>query len=454
MTDIEKAAEEFKTDRFVSISECARKYNVDRKKLSKYLKENNLYYNKQKQNLSDAVEEILKTPDKERRINKCALKYHVTYKKLADSLHDIGISTENRFEKEKKEQAQKAIKYYQLHSEESMKHCAELFDVSSETLWCEMRKQNIPIHEKYSSTPETKKRIQEAVEEYKKSKTITISECARKHSIERHRLSCALSKLNIKTNEEVIAKDQKGNSFIMKTKKAGKRAIENVSLNENFFEVIDTEEKAYWLGFLLADGSIRKDGNSINIGLSIRDYDHLHRFKRSLNLNAEIKEYKSHVKALDKYYPSCRLSFTSEKIKNDLAKCNVLPQKSGCEKAFKDLPPELFRHYLRGFFDGDGSICEYDREEQSRCQNSRWLMEIVSSQELMQYFFDELTKRGFKIHSPQKCSNSFIYCIRTSNSLEIINIMKFIYSGASIYLPRKYEKASKICRLYSTSIEE
>lgn len=454
MDFFKEAAEDFKNDKYISISRCSQKYHIDRKTFTKYLKENNIYYDKRKANLNEAIQEILSTPESKRRIDHCAKKHHVNYKKLADALHEIGVSTENQIEKEAKEKTQKAIEYYKSHQNDSMAFCAELFNISRVTLSCALQKQNVPFHEKYSSTPQTEEKIMNAVEEYKKSKTITITECAEKYSIERHRLRDALKKLGIKTHEDVIAKDRNGNNFVMKTKNAGKRICMRVSLDENFFEKIDTEEKAYWLGFLLADGSVSKNSNRISIGLAIRDYDHLHRFKKSLNLTANIAECFSRVKALDNYYPTCSIRFSSEKMKNDLAKCNVTPLKSGHEKAFENLPKDLFRHYLRGFFDGDGSIGEYDRGKNSRCQNKRWFVSLVSSFELMQYFSDELNKRNISISKPQKCSNSFVYEIRTSNSLEIIKLMKFIYRGANIYLPRKYERASKICRLYSTSIEE
>lgn len=103
MDFFKEAAEDFKNDKYISISRCSQKYHIDRKTFTKYLKENNIYYDKRKANLNEAIQEILSTPESKRRIDHCAKKHHVNYKKLADALHEIGVSTENQIEKEAKE---------------------------------------------------------------------------------------------------------------------------------------------------------------------------------------------------------------------------------------------------------------------------------------------------------------------------------------------------------------
>lgn len=61
--------------------------------------------------------------------------------------------------------------------------------------------------------------------------------------------------------------------------------------NDNIFSLIDTEEKAYWLGFLYADGYIRKgENNHISIVLQQRDINHLVKFKKFLNSPAKVSD--------------------------------------------------------------------------------------------------------------------------------------------------------------------
>ena len=59
-------------------------------------------------------------------------------------------------------------------------------------------------------------------------------------------------------------------------------------IDETIFDNIDTEEKAYWLGFLYADGNISTIGNRLEMNLSIKDLDHMFKFKRFLKLEAVI----------------------------------------------------------------------------------------------------------------------------------------------------------------------
>ena len=88
------------------------------------------------------------------------------------------------------------------------------------------------------------------------------------------------------------------------------------SLNENYFESIDTEHKAYWLGFMLADGCVNKSRDRIELSLKEEDYDHLVKFKNDLNSGHKIGKK---IKTInDKVYISYRLGFNSKKMKKDL----------------------------------------------------------------------------------------------------------------------------------------
>jgi len=62
-------------------------------------------------------------------------------------------------------------------------------------------------------------------------------------------------------------------------------------MDENFFENIDTKEKAYWLGFLYADGYVSQSNNRLTLDLSKKDYQQLEKFCNAVGANVEkIKE--------------------------------------------------------------------------------------------------------------------------------------------------------------------
>ena len=119
--------------------------------------------------------------------------------------------------------------------------------------------------------------------------------------------------------------------------------------NIDFFEKIDSQEKAYWLGFLYADGAIGSTNNGIEVSLKSSDYDHLLKLKESLGFK-EKNIYKDEIR--------CRLTFTNKKTKEDLIKLGCFPKKSLSLKfPSKDqVPDEYLYDFIRGYVDGDGSV--------------------------------------------------------------------------------------------------
>lgn len=126
------------------------------------------------------------------------------------------------------------------------------------------------------------------------------------------------------------------------------------SNQENYFEIIDTPTKAYWLGFIYADGGI--SGNALRFSLSIKDENRLKQFMIDLNINLDIKYYTRKLKYKNEIreYKCCDLYFNSPKIIQDLKKLGC-----GNSKTFRIRLPTLdsellYDAFLLGFYDGDG----------------------------------------------------------------------------------------------------
>lgn len=139
--------------------------------------------------------------------------------------------------------------------------------------------------------------------------------------------------------------------------------IRTKKVNDNFFEIIDTEEKAYILGFLYADGYIVKVGNSykIKISLSKKDKVFLEKISREL-CDYPVKDYITKTKiARSGTIENSEVTFRSEKMFNDLYKKGLTNRKSLILKfPTNDQVPEfLLCHFIRGYFDGDGSVSVY-----------------------------------------------------------------------------------------------
>ncbi len=133
-------------------------------------------------------------------------------------------------------------------------------------------------------------------------------------------------------------------------------------LDEKFFETINTKKKAYWLGFLLADGTIcNRTGyttpKSLNLSLQWSDHDHVVKFRRAIEYGGSIR----HTKYYDKRYSKTRhradLFISSQKICKDLINLGWIKfKKIGDIQILNDVPNHLQVHLVRGLIDGDGCI--------------------------------------------------------------------------------------------------
>lgn len=140
------------------------------------------------------------------------------------------------------------------------------------------------------------------------------------------------------------------------------------NLNVNFFNKIDSEEKSYWLGFLLADGNIQycgryKKGRMLRLALQERDKNHLVKYLKSIG--------SSHKLVPNKKLKSIWAKFTS------IIMCKDLEQKgwhgfkrNGDTKILEIIPKTLRIHLVRGLIDGDGWICKQKRQN----GNNRWIL--------------------------------------------------------------------------------
>lgn len=128
------------------------------------------------------------------------------------------------------------------------------------------------------------------------------------------------------------------------------------TLNESFFEEIDTESRAYFLGLLAADGNLSSAQNSVRIGLNEKDKDILECFRKELNYTKPlyyIKKVKEEGWNRSNQY---QLEVSSSIFRKSLEKWGLTPNKSLTLEFPNNFPQRFLGHYLRGYFDGDGCI--------------------------------------------------------------------------------------------------
>ena len=218
------------------------------------------------------------------------------------------------------------------------------------------------------------------------------------------------------------------NRYIQKHGLRPKRKVADVfELNHNYFEVIDNQDKAYWLGFIMADGNVyeRKDGNyDINIQLAIKDKPILEKFVQSLDSNIPVIEKIN--RRYDKEHLSCYVKFKSNKMAKDLAKNGINPKKTEKEIIPNTVPKELVWHFVRGYFDGDGSS--------SQSRFSICCSHFLKEQIIELFKSIDIPRSAIKIAFPGN-----VITLTVNRKKEVEKIAKHLYQNANIYLERKRE---------------
>ena len=198
-------------------------------------------------------------------------------------------------------------------------------------------------------------------------------------------------------------------------------------LNENKFQTIETEEDAYWLGFITADGYINEERGFLNVKLQLQDENHLNKLKNFLESDSPIKDDKGGSGQLIK-----SITFNSRKLINNLVNLNVRQNKSGCEIPQYNLKDNLYSAYFRGLIDGDGCLTFGENNYQ---------IDLVGSIELVQFFRDFVNENIVSLNYDYIYQHGTIYRFTSRDQKIVKACFKFLYENANIYLDRKYKKA-------------
>lgn len=204
-------------------------------------------------------------------------------------------------------------------------------------------------------------------------------------------------------------------------------AYKSRKVDENFFEVIDTEQKAYILGFVYADGYISK--NYFGIKVSLKDVELLEKIKSELKSEHKIGIYiNNNGYSKGNEYASFILS--NKKIVKDLLELGVKYNKSKILKFpdFNQVPENLIRHFIRGYFDGDGSICG-----NGKCS----VVSFVGTKDFLEGVLKNLKTFINTRSNIYKYKEKDIYEIKVGGRNQVKSIYKYLYEDASIFLGRK-----------------
>lgn len=202
-------------------------------------------------------------------------------------------------------------------------------------------------------------------------------------------------------------------------------------INDSFFESIDTQEKAYFLGLMASDGCVT-EGNRVIISLQERDSYILDLMKQRLEYEGVIYFIKART---ENHQNIRRLQFRNKKISEDLNKLGIFPRKS-LKLQFPNLPEQFHNDFIRGYFDGDGCM---------RISKGVLNYKFVGTYEFLKVLQDILIKncnvKETKLYQAKKNKNTWE--LSYGGDRQCIRIYGFMYKNATVFLERKRDKVRK-----------
>ena len=194
-----------------------------------------------------------------------------------------------------------------------------------------------------------------------------------------------------------------------------------IYVNNNYFSE-QNNRMAYIMGFFAADGNVSKNGNRIQSQLSLKDKGHLEMIQSEIG-GCEVYEYESNG------YKSCGWHCCSSQIKKDLAIYGIIPHKTGTLSIPKVLDKQYWKDFIRGYFDGDGTICK---------DGTGFRVTITSAnKEILEDINSYFEENGIKPSNLYKDHNNICIRFRSQASIDIYNLL---YYNDCLCLKRKKEK--------------
>lgn len=232
---------------------------------------------------------------------------------------------------------------------------------------------------------------------------------------------------------------------IVKKRRVMPNSLSNINrkhtLNINYFQNIDSEQKAYWLGLLWADGSMSKTTprcsgkNRLTLTQNETNKYHLEQLRYDINSSKPLRQTKSS-------YSSSKL-FTLEincrKLCSDLEYLGFTIKDE--RKSIPNIPKHLIHHFIRGYFDGDGCLSIYtqninnvkiNRQELSFTGNPEFIKKLKS------YLTNTLNLSKTKIKSYKRTSKATT--LRYGKISDIQKIYDYLYKDSTRFLKSKHKK--------------
>lgn len=215
-------------------------------------------------------------------------------------------------------------------------------------------------------------------------------------------------------------------------------------VEDTYFDVIDTESKAYILGLLASDGYVISEKDTVFLKLSTQDEETVKFVRDSISPKKPLYyERAGTPRILGKVSRSagaCKVEIRSSKLVKSLEVLGITDRKTGNE-IYPTIPDNMHQHFIRGFFDGDGSV-SYTVGKPLKtlnlyicCTNHAFLVEVQK-------------KVGGAIYTEVRGKYKTMYRLMFTNKKSAFGFMQFMYKNSTVRMSRKFEK----CALYANTV--
>ena len=206
--------------------------------------------------------------------------------------------------------------------------------------------------------------------------------------------------------------------------------------NEHYFDVIDTQEKAYYVGMLWADGHNCIDRGSIILELQEQDLGLLEMLNKLADNERPVRKQNLHDKN-PKWQNQYRLVLQSKYTSKVLESYGMFQNKSLILTFPSWLEESLYAPFIRGYFDGDGCLSlqnnNRNRSAMINMVGTKMFLEQVARIIKVMTGVDVNIERDIRARDP-------ICILRCSKRQDVVKILNWIYNDATIYMQRKYDK--------------
>ncbi len=213
-------------------------------------------------------------------------------------------------------------------------------------------------------------------------------------------------------------------------------------INHDFFKSINSEEQAYLLGFYVADGNVNEKRKTFRVKIQKTDEEIINMFSKYIAPESRITIIDGYIikgrngKEYQGKDQIC-IDINSSSLVNSLVELGYGYNKTYEDLSLPDLSDELMIHFIRGYFDGDGSITKWIAKERGKKDRVRCKIDFSNKKccflkEIKSFLF----KNGidFKLNYLQR-DNMYRLCV--SSKSEIEKFKNLIYKNSSLYLSRK-----------------